>query len=133
MGKSLMSVQGLLNRLKLSIMGLPIHISVSQDKAYKNGRPYLQIGYHAPCTKTGKMGWWKGRKWYLSEFMTNDEIIKTAFAAFKAAIEHEVMEGFKMDGKVVFNPHVSFEALLSVTHQEVKRLDSLKEGGSDED
>jgi hypothetical protein len=53
--------------------------------------------------------------------MTRDEVVKTAFAAFKAAVEHEVMEGFKFNGKIVFNPHVSFEALLSITDQEVSR------------
>ena len=121
MPKSLMAVQGLLNRGRMSGLGIPMRVELREDKRYENGRPYLQVCYNAPCTKTGMVETWKGRKWYLSEFMTDDEVIKTAFAAFKAAVEHEVFEGFKVDGKVLFNPHVSFEALLSVTDQEVKR------------
>lgn len=121
MGNSIMTIQGLLKRIKLSLLGLPVHINVHRDKVHNNGRFYLQVAYNAPCTKTDMMQTWKGRKWYLSEFMTRDEVVKTAYAAFKAAVEHEVMEGFTIDGKVLFNPHVSFEALLSITDQEVQR------------
>ena len=121
MGNSIMTIQRLLKRIKLSVLGLPLHIYVNRDQRHVNGRLYLQVAYNAPCTKTGMVQTWKGRKWYLSEFMTRDEVVKTAYAAFKAAVEHEVMEGFTIDGKVLFNPHVSFEALLSITDQEVQR------------
>jgi hypothetical protein len=53
--------------------------------------------------------------------MTDDEIIKTSYGAFKAAVEHEVMEGFKVDGIILFNPHVNFEELLKISHKEIKR------------
>lgn len=64
---------------------------------------------------------WFGRKWYLSEFMTDDEIVKTAYSAFRQALEHEVMEGFKVDDKPLFNPHLDFEALLEISDHEVIR------------
>lgn len=53
--------------------------------------------------------------------MTNDEIAKTAYVAFESAIKHEIMEGFKVDGIILFNPHVNFEALLGVSDQEIRR------------
>lgn len=53
--------------------------------------------------------------------MTADEIVKTVYAAFEAAIKHEVMEGFKVDGIVLFNPHVDFEELLKISHKEIQR------------
>lgn len=53
--------------------------------------------------------------------MTNDEIIKTAYCAAEAAVKHEIMEGFKVDGVILFNPHVDFEELLKISHLEVKR------------
>lgn len=86
-----------------------------------NGRVFLQISYTAPCTKTGEDQPWKGRKYYLSEHMTPDEVVKTAYVAFQQAVTHEVMEGFKVDNKVLFNPHVHFEELLKVSDKEIRR------------
>ena len=85
------------------------------------GRVYLQVSYEAPDTHDGVMKTWTGRKWYLSEFMTNDEIIKTAYVAFESCVKHEVMKGFKVDGIILFNPHVAYDVLLEVSHKEVKR------------
>jgi len=101
-------------------------IEVEYDqKAYKymksKSRLYLQIQYHSTCTKTGEFKKWHGRKWYLSDHMTADEIIKTVFIAFKSAVEHEIMEAFKVDGKILFNPHTNFEELLKVSDKEVTR------------
>lgn len=53
--------------------------------------------------------------------MTDDEIIKTAYLAFKIAVEHEIMEGFRVDGKILFNPHASYDALLKASDVEVSR------------
>jgi hypothetical protein len=101
------------------------HIALRFDQVYKDpkkgGRMYLQIEYFSPCTKTGKSQWWKGRKWYLSEFMTRDEVVKTAYAAYKTVIEHEIMESFKVSGKIVFNPHTPYTELMKVSQKEVKR------------
>jgi len=113
-------IKDILRSITCDVMGTTVQINVHVDKTY-GSRLYLQASYVAPCTKTGGSEPWFGRKWYLSSHMTRDEVVKTAFAAFKAAVEHEVMEGFKFNGKIVFNPHVSFEALLSITDQEVSR------------
>ena len=53
--------------------------------------------------------------------MTDDEIIKTCYAAFDACVKHEIMEGFKVDGKMLFNPHINFEALLTISDKEITR------------
>lgn len=53
--------------------------------------------------------------------MTEDEIVKRAYVAFEAAVKHEVMENFKFDGVIVFNPHVNFRKLLEVSPHEVRR------------
>jgi len=88
-----------------------------------DGRVFIQVNYSAPCIKTGELRQWSGRKWYLSRHMTQDEVIKTAFAAFKAAVEHEILEGFSVGGKLLFNPHVDFTELLSISQREVKRTE----------
>lgn len=116
------NIQTLLMRVSMEVMGITFRIRVERDnKDQVAGRIFLQVVYYAPCTKTGELLKWHGRKWYLSDHMTDDEIIKTAYAAFEAAVKHEVMEGFKVDGKILFNPHVSYEALLSVSDIETQR------------
>jgi hypothetical protein len=100
------------------------------DQVYKDpkkgGRMYLQVEYFNYCTKTGNGEWWKGRKWYLSEFMTRDEVVKTAYVAIKAVIEHEIMESFKVDDKIVFNPHTPYTELMKVSQKQVKRNDNTR-------
>ncbi len=82
---------------------------------------FVQIIYVSNCTKTNQQSEWRGRKWYISEYMTQDEVVKTVYAAFEASVKHEIMEGFKVDGITLFNPHVNFEELLKISHKEIKR------------
>lgn len=110
----------LVSRISLTCLDKPFTILVEADKR-GGDRIYLQVQYESKCTKTGELDTWKGRKWYLSEFMTDDEVVKTAYCAFEAAVKHEVMEGFKVDGKILFNPHMNFEALLSISDKEIYR------------
>ncbi len=115
-------VYDLVQRINCTLMGHVFGIKVENDlKVNTGGRTYIQMVYSSVCTKSGVEEIWKGRKWYLSEHMTDDEIIKTSFAAFEAAVKHEVLEGFKVDGKVLFNPHINFEELLKISHKEIKR------------
>lgn len=117
---TLQKIKELVCRITLTCLDKPFKILVAKDQ--KGGdRIYLQVQYESKCTKTGKLDNWKGRKWYLSEFMTDDEVVKTAYCAFEAAVKHEVMEGFKVDGKILFNPHINFEALLSISDKEIYR------------
>lgn len=116
-------VREITQRLSCSVFGVAFKIRVDIDNIY-GGRVFIQIKYCAPCSKTGINETWSGRKWYLSEFMTEDEVVKTSYAAFEAAVKHEVMEGFKVDGIVLFNPHVDYTALLEVSHLETKRIDN---------
>jgi len=114
-------VKELVSHITMSVFGTNFKLLVCEDKINVGGRIYLQVDYEAPCTKTNNLESWKGRKWYLSEFMTDDEIIKTAYCAFQSAVTHEIMEGFKFDNVIVFNPHINFRELLKVSHLEIKR------------
>lgn len=119
----------LLSRVKCTCLGKTFTFIIAYDQAYmlsgsgnyKTGRVFIQLSYDAPCTKGTEREQWKGRKWYLSAHMTDDEIIKTAYSAFEACIKHEIMEGFTVDNVVLFNPHVNFEELLKISHKEVTR------------
>ncbi len=120
--KELQRIYSLTKRITLSVLGQEFKLRIMPDIKHSDcGRIFVQVTYNSPCTKTGEMEEWRGRKWYLSEFMTDDEIVKTCWAAFEAAVKHELLEGFKVDGKTLFNPHVNFEELLLVSHKEVTR------------
>jgi hypothetical protein len=123
-------VKELIESLELKCLGTYFTVHLEYDKKYTRrnrsrnaepeGRLYIQISYGAPCTKTGRYAEWRGGKHYLSSYMTEGEIVNKVYVAFKQAVEHEVMEGFKFDGKIVFNPHVSFRDLIKID-QEVTR------------
>lgn len=110
----------------MNVFGTEFMLRVERDNLDPvNGRVFLQVTYDAPCTKTGEVKEWHGRKWYLSEHMTDDEIVKTAWCALEAAVKHETMEGFKVDGIILFNPHVNYSVLLTVSGYEVQRVEEI--------
>lgn len=130
-------ISDLLSRVTLRCLEKDFTININKDERYwkpisrmgngeKESRTYIQISYESMCNKTHTVDTWKGRKFYLSEYMTQDEVIKTAYAAFEAAIKHEVMEGFKVDGIILFNPHINFEELLLISNREIRRNDIKK-------
>lgn len=118
-------VDNLLSRISIELFGIKFKVVAEYDKIYENihgsSRTYLQCKYTCACTDTGIVNEWSGRKWYLSDYMTDDEIVKTAWCAFETCVKHEVMESFKVDNVRLFNPHVNFEELLKVSGKEVKR------------
>lgn len=112
----------LTSQITCEIFGTEFFIRIATDQKNRNsGRLFVQMYYRAPCAKTGQILEWRGRKWYLSQHMTDDEIVKTCYAAFEAAVKHEVMEGFKIGGIAPFNPHVDYKQLLAISHLEVQR------------
>jgi hypothetical protein len=72
---------------------------------------------------TGAPMAWKGRKWLMSEHMTDGEIVQTVFLATLTAIEHEIRETFTFRGAAVFDPHYDIEKLVELR----QRPDALKE------
>lgn len=57
---------------------------------------------------------WRGRKWLISEHMTDGEIVQTVFKATMTAAEHELREGFKYRGQPIFDPHYDLEKLVEL-------------------
>jgi hypothetical protein len=126
---SIDEVRALVKHLSLSVLGVDFDIIIEYDQTFtfhqpeflKRGRVYIQLEYRAPCTKTGIYQNWKSGKHYLSSHMTEDEVVKRVYVALKDAVIHEVMEGFKFDNKIVFNPHVNFRELIKITDKEITR------------
>ncbi len=112
----------ILARITANCLGLDFRFICCHDKIHTtSGRMYIQVCYTTNCTKTSVLTEWKGRKYYLSDYMTDDEIVKTAYVAFQQAVMHETMEGFKVDNIILFNPHINFEELLLISNKEVHR------------
>jgi hypothetical protein len=84
----------------------------------------LRVGDpNATDNVTGEPMAWKGRKWLLSEHMTDGEIVQTAFLATLTAIEHEIRETFTFRGAAIFDPHYDIQKLVDLRLQP----DALKE------
>lgn len=119
-------IKSVLDRVSMNVFNMKFKVRVERDNEQpENGRIFLQIVFEAPCANNRETKEWHGCKEYLSKHMTNDELIKRAYKAFKAAVDHEVMEAFKVDNITLFNPHVDFEELLKISHKEVKRDEKL--------
>ena len=56
----------------------------------------------------------KGRKWKLSLHMTDSEIVQSVFLAAKVAMEHEIREAFKFQGRPVMRPHFDVYKLMEL-------------------
>lgn len=62
---------------------------------------YLQVQF----TDDGHLH--KGRKWVLSQHMTDSEVVQTALLAVLVAEEHEAREHFEYMGQAIYGPHKS--------------------------
>lgn len=54
------------------------------------------------------------RKWYVSPYSTESEIVETAWKAVKTAMEHEVREKFMYRGRRIFSPHFDVNKLVDL-------------------
>ena len=111
----LQKTKALLSDVSMSLLGTEFKLRIEQDLEIDAGRIFIQIIFNAPCAETGKIEEQHGRKFYLSRHMLDDEIIKTAYLAFETCVKHEVMEGFKVKGITLFNPHVHYTQLLTLS------------------
>jgi hypothetical protein len=84
----------------------------------KNNLYFLVISVTNLNTKTNKSFTWNSRKWYLSPYMTDSEVVQTVFLAVKTAEEHELRENFKYKEELIFGPHINVNYLVTVSRFE---------------
>lgn len=118
------AIAGLINFLP----GWGLRVARDQKRPH-DGRIFLQWTYEAPCVKTREVKEWRCAKHYLSAHMTEDELVKTAFAAGVRAMEHEAREHFTYKGRRLFNPHLSIDTLARVCDEESDRANNPAFGG----
>lgn len=82
---------------------------------YRKGDGFLlQIHYMEADIETGNIELQKSRKHYVSPFMTETEIVDTAFYAVMRSMEHTTREHFLYKGELVKSPHFHIDAILAV-------------------
>jgi hypothetical protein len=113
-----MDFQKVINQVKLPFSW---HIKLTADpRAFT----YLQVvDSSAVDNVTGQPCEWRGRKWLLSEHMTDGEVVQTCFLAMTTAMEHEMRELFTYQGRAIFDPHYDINKLVALRAQP----DALKE------
>lgn len=100
--------QDLLERIEYK--GVTFRIGTDSDGI----RQWLQVRHDG-------MG---GRKWLLSEYMTDSEFVATVFKACLTWEEHECREAFHYRGQAVFGPHLNVNALAELLEQGAHALDA---------
>ena len=66
---------------------------------------WVQVRAVQPCIKTGVPTDQFGRKWRLSRFMTETELVRTVHMACQQFALHEIDERFKYRNERPYNPH----------------------------
>lgn len=116
----LYKVHGIVEKIKYKDWRLVVGI---------NARIYLQWEFKAPDWASNdhkKKLTWTSRKWYLSEHMTENEIVQTAMAAVLMAEEHEAREAFAYMGVRLFHPHISVAAMMEAARSIETRQEHAK-------
>ena len=79
-----------------------------------DGSFILQWEFAAPDNETGATSVQRGRKWFVSQHVIPDEIVKTAWLGVELALRHEAMEDFRYKKVAIFHPHTDVESLVEV-------------------
>ncbi len=120
----LLYIKSIVKSITCAVFDKQLRVVALRDrKAPVDGRIYIQIQFNARDAKFphNRAKTFNSRKWYLSDHMPEDEIVKTIYLAYETCVRHEVMEGFKVNGITLFNPHVDYKELLKISNKEVKR------------
>lgn len=81
---------------------------------------FVQIEYMEPDVRTGEMELQRGRKWIVSRYATESEVVQTCLTAALRSAEHQVREHFKYrpnaeaSPKAIFGPHFHAAALWGI-------------------
>lgn len=115
--QTLKSIKALVNDIKFNDWAFLVKT--------KGDTPYLQIKFVAPDSFTGEPAMQSCRKWQLSYFMCDEEVVSTAYKAMLAAVEHEAREQFTWRGEAIYRPHYDIYELhkLSARNAVDKRED----------
>lgn len=83
----------------------------------------IRTTFRRPDRDSGVIATGYGRWWHVPPDVTPSGVVKTAFAAAKMILEHELMESFRFEGERLFDPHHTIDDLYAATaHARWKRV-----------
>ena len=88
---------------------------------------WIQHFQRIPCTvmdnpgDTNRFGPQKGRKWRISRYASQSEVVQTCLLAVIQFEEHEARENFKVCGHAVYGPHLDVNALIEISNRKERR------------
>jgi hypothetical protein len=74
----------------------------------------LQVSYYEEDIETGLVELQKSRKYYVSPFSTETEVVDTCFLCLMRSFEHVIREHFLYKGRRVQSPHFSMSARIEM-------------------
>lgn len=84
-------------------------------KVLKKGDGFLiQMQYIEADVRTGKMARQHTRKWYVSPWATESEIVQTALKCVLTSQEHIGREHFRYMGEKLYGPHMNVRDLIDM-------------------
>ena len=111
---TLAEVQRILNQVKFLDWAFKINVLYKSDHEHAYTVQVVFTGLNGTPNQ-------KSRKWYISPWSTEGEIVQTALKAILTAMEHEVREVFQYKGVPVFHPHTDINALIEIADQKMVR------------
>lgn len=72
----------------------------------------IRCSFKRPDTNTGIIDTGFGRWYLMSEDVSVDGVVKTAWMCAEQIIKHELMEAYLFDNKRIFDPHKSLKDLM---------------------
>jgi hypothetical protein len=79
---------------------------------------FVQVVYYEPDIHTGTTEKQNARKWLLSPYMTDTEIVETVFKACRVSMDHVLKESFLYKGRRVYSPHFDIEARIQLCDED---------------
>ena len=106
--KRLRHVQDITNRVTVGHTKYPFAFHVTATGETPGGNPsgfvVVRIVATRPCNTTGVLDEQYGRPWLIQGQDSDDAILNTLLLAVLTFEEHEIREGFKFDGKALYEP-----------------------------
>lgn len=95
-------VRNLTSRVTVGHTKYPFEFTVSADGL--SSYVVVRIRAIRPCNNTGVLDEQYGRPWLIQGQDSDDAILNTLVLAVLTFEEHEIREGFKFDGKALYEP-----------------------------
>jgi len=81
----------------------------------------IRTTFKRPDRDSGEVQRGYGRWWHVPYDASESAIVKTAYAAARLILEHELMESFRYEGNRIFDPHHDVDDLVAAVNHRAER------------